>query len=363
MKLYLSCSIWGPRKSRDGGASLLLVDFDRRKVLCRLDRDLSPGATRGFAGLTYDDKWLYAARGVNDHCDEIVVADKESLRPVRTIALPECHDIHQIDAFAGLLWVTNTNYNEIVAIEPETGRIVGRRKLFPDVLEERKLTASVGKTDGDHRKRPHINSIMVSDGLVQVGLFGNDRGNFHGSQLLGLPWEKCGDGSVRFHSPDPLPVNGYRYPHNVHLRGNGVVLGCNSAEGELWYGERKLKLAGWPRGVAVTESDFYVAISSHSYGLSKSSRRNGATELNGTIVRVDRATLKVRDRYEFNKLGQFYDVRLADEKDLGMSLYAHLDSSPPRAATRSLFSECFRALAIPRQVLRGLWAANTRKAS
>src|SRR5262249_1758064 len=153
------------------------------------------------------------------------------------------------------------------------------------------LTASHVDSRGDHRQRPHINSIMVTDGVVQLGLFGTGRGDFGQSQIIQLSWKKADDGSIQFSSPRPLPVSGFRYPHNVHVRADGTVLGCSSAEGELRCGDRNVKLGAWPRGVAVTPTEFYVALSSCSYGLSKADGRVTRPESNAAIVRVDRATL------------------------------------------------------------------------
>jgi hypothetical protein len=332
VKLYISCAAWGARKAHDGSAGLFLIDFDSRRVLRRYDCDICPGAARGFAGLTYDEKWLYAVRPLGGLPDEIVVLDPISLGRIRSIPLPGCHDVHQIDMFDGLLWITNTNHHEIVVLDPQTEEVVGRYVVLPGIPEERVLTLSDRKMEGDHRKRPHINSLLVSAGVVQAGLFGTDQGNFLGSQVIELGWERTGDGAARFHSSRPLPVNGFRYPHNVHVRADGTVIGCSSSEGEFRYGKRVLQLGGWPRGVAITPSDLFVGISSYSYGLSRSEERNRKPESNAAVVRIDRATLTIKDRYDFDRIGQLYEVRLAEGRDFGMSAHAHRDPGPPLAA-------------------------------
>lgn len=326
MKLYVSCSVWGRRKRPDGVASLVLLDFDLKEEVARYDCGLAPGATRGFAGLTYDGDHLYAVRPVGGEHDEILRCDRASLAPVRRVPLAGCYDVHQIDYFDGLLWLANTNRHEIVVLDPRNEQVVGRHVLLPGVPEERVLTESRPKDGGDHRRRPHFNSLVVSDGLVQAGLFGTDSGNFLGSQLIAVRWGRGAGAAVEFHSPEPLPVNGFRYPHNVHRRPDGSVLGCSSAEGELRHGDRVLKLDGWPRGVAATRTDFYVGISSSSYGLSTSAARNQNPESPAAVVRIDRARMTVEDWYEFERPGQIYEVRLAEGCDLGMSANMHLDA-------------------------------------
>lgn len=330
MKLYVSCSVWGRRKRPDGVASLIHLDFDSKAELARYDCELSPGATRGFAGLAYDDDRVYTVRPLGGEHDEILCCDRTTLEPTRRIPLPGCSDVHQIDLFGGLLWLANTNRHEIVAVDPTSGAVAGRHVLLPGAPEERALIESHQKDEGDHRRRPHFNSLIVSPGVVQAGLFGTDAGNFLGSQLIEVSWAREPDGTVRFHSPCPLPVNGFRYPHNVHRRPDGAVLGCSSAEGDFRHGDRNLKLDGWPRGVAITQSDFYVGISSSSYGLSRSAARNLNPECPAAVVRIDRDRLTIEDWYEFERAGQIYEVRLAEGRDLGMSANMHLDVPSPR---------------------------------
>src|SRR5262245_10239578 len=111
MKLYVTCCGWGARKASDGDAGLLLLDFDAQTVLQRHDCKICPAASRSFSGLACGDEHLYAVRPANDRHDEIVVFDPRTLNPVETISLPHCCDVHQIDLYDGLLWLTNTNYH------------------------------------------------------------------------------------------------------------------------------------------------------------------------------------------------------------------------------------------------------------
>jgi len=331
VKLYVSCCAWGVRKAHDGVAGLFLIDYAARKILQRHDCAIAPKAWRSFNGVTFDKDHLYAARPIDDRCDEVVVFDRAILQPIDHIVLPDCHDIHQIDLFDDLLWLTNTNYHQVVVLDPRTRTVVARHTVFPGVPEERHLTEAKRKGGGgDYRQRPHINSLMVSQGKVQLGLFGTQQGDFGQSQLLELTWERGSDGAIRFSSARPVPVSGFRYPHNVHVRADGTVLGCASAEGEFRYGQRKLQLNGWPRGIAVTPDEFYVAISSYSYGLASKEQQTNKPDAKAAIVRIDRATMQVKDRFEFDRIGQLFEVRLAEECDYGMSRYHHLD---PRHAS------------------------------
>lgn len=307
----------------DSFGSVLLFDCSCGEVVQRFDLPIAQGAFRSFNGLTFAEGKLFAARPISESEDEIVVMQRETFRQLASLPLPECSDVHQIDWYDGLLWITNTNRHEIVVVDPESGDVVGRRSLFPDVPEERRLrAASIPRPNGDHRLRPHINSLIVERECVQVGLFGTNQGDFQACQLLEVPWRRSRRGHVEFSCSRPLAVRGLRYPHNSHRRPDGRWLACSSATGELFINGRRISLGGWPRGVAISSRSLFVALSSYSYGLNT----NEAAPLsNCEIVHIDRETLEIRERFDFGQPGQLYEVRLADEPDLGMSQFLTFD--------------------------------------
>jgi hypothetical protein len=165
----------------------------------------------------------------------------------------------------------------------------------------------------------------VSKGEVQLGLFGVARGDFLSPQLIRVPWTRRGS-QVAIGPSEPITITGLHYPHNTHLRPDGTVLACSSGEGSFIVGSRRLTVGGWPRGIAIDRLHYYVGISSSSYpALMKD--EEPAPEGPAEIVRVCRTSFQVTGTFSFQRLGQIYDLRLAQGEDFGMSQFRHLDAA------------------------------------
>jgi hypothetical protein len=188
------------------------------------------------------------------------------------------------------------------------------------------LTISTAdRLDGDHRFRPHINALQVRKDMVQLGLFGCNRGDFRSSQLLEIPWRE-GAAGVLLGETRTCPVRGFHYPHNVQTRPGGSVLGCCSARGEVVVGDRRVFVGGFTRGIALSGHEMFVGVSTNP--LADSSRPEPAG-----IVCIDRRTLQITGRFSLGRPGQIFDVRLANASDYGMS--AHAEHDPLAAFVRS----------------------------
>jgi hypothetical protein len=253
--------------------------------------------------------------------DELVVLDKRTKCHIFTKPLPGCYDVHQIDVYSGRLWMTNTNFHELVVIDLAGRHRVQRLRLLKNAPEERTLTLSnCSHITVDHRRRPHINSIQVRKDHVQIGLFGKDRGDFKSSQLLCIPLCIKSDG-VDFGPIAQVAVHGLRYPHNTHLMTTGRLLACSSATGEVLVGDERILVGGWVRGIAIDDRSIYVGVSSNSYSFTGSSSSN-TVELPARIVRINRERLEIDGEFLFPRCGQIYDVRISQVPDYGMSQYA-----------------------------------------
>lgn len=319
MELIVSCCGWGNRKASEGISGIYKIDFDRGAIVQQLELPIL--FSRGCSGMTWDSDRLYLVRPRDAQEDELLILDRQSWRHLETRPLPGCFDTHQIDYYQDRLWITNTNFHELVVMDVAGTRPLQRLRLFPDDAEERSLkSVQLASTEGDHRLRPHINSIQVRKHEVQLGLFGARHGNFHSAQLLRIPWT-VRDNAVEFGPPVYESGGFLSYPHNALRLPTGEFLGCSSATGEIVVGDRRLAVGGWPRGIAIDERHFYIGISSHSHGFALPEGHSGQEESAG-IVRVDRSRLQITGEFSFHRQGQIYDVRNSHARDFGMSQFA-----------------------------------------
>ncbi len=332
MELLVSISKWGQRKENKSmiKGGLYLINFEEKRILSRLEIQISSDATRVLGGIAIDGDKIFAAHPKSSKKDSILIIDAKNYSIIEERLFEELQDVHQIDIYEGMLWVTNSNYNEVVAISLDNLEIVGKWCIDKMQPQERYLKAKTKKTiDRDHRARIHLNTILVRDGFLDVGHFGIDKGNFNSSQLTRVEWKKVGD-RLLFGKQINLPLSGYVSPHNAMLLPNGKKLVCNSFNGSLIIGDKEVKLGGWTRGIAISERYIYVGRSSHSYeevhGFKKV-RVNSEVQMG--IIKIDWQTMEATDEFLFSNckgsispMGQLYDIRIVNRKDLATSYWS-----------------------------------------
>lgn len=327
MQLLVSVSKWGTRKVKDvriGG--LYLVDFERKAILNQLEIPVESNATRALGGVVINGDVIFAAHPKDIEKDSILIIDRGNFSVIAEKFFDRLSDVHQIDIFDDILWVTNTNYNEVVAISLDNWAIVGTWCIDKTQEQERYLQPSNQKAvDRDHRGRIHLNSILIRKGFLDVGCFGIDKGKFNSSQLTRVQWSKDGK-YIKFGKQINLPLSGFISPHNAMFLSDGEKLVCNSFHGSLIVGNKEIQVGGWTRGVAISEEHIYVGRSSHSYQESHGAENNDQTDAQIAVFKIARSTMQIEDEFLFSKwgslfpFGQIYDIRIVDNIDFATSL-------------------------------------------
>lgn len=332
MELLVSISKWGQRKEDKSmiKGGLYLINFEEKKILNRLEIQISSDAARVLGGIAIDGDKIYAAHPKNSKEDSILIIDAKNYSIIEERVFDELYDVHQIDIYEGMLWVTNSNYNEVVAISLDNLEIIGKWCIDKMQPQEKFLKAKTKKTiDMDYRARIHLNTILVRDGFFDVGHFGIEKGKYNSSQLTRVEWEKVGE-RLFFGKQINLPFSGYVSPHNAMLLPNGKKLVCNSFQGSLIIGDKEVKLGGWTRGISLSERYIYVGRSSHSYQEVHSLKKVSVnSEVQMGIFKIDWQTMEVTDEFLFSNcegsispMGQLYEIRIVNRKDLATSYWS-----------------------------------------
>ncbi|MDL1969965.1 MAG: hypothetical protein LWW94_03130, partial [Candidatus Desulfofervidaceae bacterium] len=189
--LLISVTKWGGRKTPGGSGGIYLIDFKTKRILKKLEVS-NERSSRTFGGITYDKEYIYAAIMQDEKNDVIWIIDPSHFQVVKILEIPKIYDVHQIDIYEDILWITNTNYNEIVAVEKNSGKELGRFCVDPSQPEECVLKPIDKKKykDYDYKKRIHINSIHIEKGEIFLTCFGFEKGNFNSSQLISVSWKR-----------------------------------------------------------------------------------------------------------------------------------------------------------------------------
>jgi acetolactate synthase-1/2/3 large subunit len=220
------------------------------------------------SGMCATDDLLYRCLWSGDGSPaELVVYDPNGVR--RYQRLDDVSTPHDILAVDGNVLVVATTQNEVKCVRPD-GRLAWRWQ-------------APGEPDSWH-----LNSLArYGDEVVVCGF---------GQFLRRRGWDENGKPAsgrvVSLDTGEPV-LTGLHAPHNPWYD-NGTWLVCDSAAGELLELSdadrevtRRLRLPGWPRGLAVTDSHLFVGVSPHRHASSS----------------VDTAAVAVVDRAKWTVTG------------------------------------------------------------
>ena len=183
----------------------------------------------------------------------------------KEIELPGTGDLHDIHFIDGLLWISNTEFDEAIAIDPATDRITQRIPLKPfrEHLDRSGLSA-----DDRVRDRFHLNQVCQDlDGQV-MGLIHHISGWQFSRIVFEMLVKRQGNGGVIDLKTGKAHNLKLQSPHSVRLI-DGDYWVADSGAFELkifdrdWRFKDKIHLGGFTRGIAFSESEdrVYTGIS------------------------------------------------------------------------------------------------------
>ncbi len=202
---------------------LLLVDGDRVERL-----DSVPSA--GLAAAP-----TRTARAVHDPAETATTG--QILFPgCGSWRVPGLRDAHELAWDGDLLACVSTLENAVLWVDPG-GRVV-RRWNAPG--------------DGDCW---HLSGVASAGAGLLVAAFGR-----FGSHRAWAEADRACAGFVLELPSARVVASGLTSPHSPRLV-DGTLLVCDSGRGELVVGSRRVRVGGWPRGVAVTATELAVGVS------------------------------------------------------------------------------------------------------
>ncbi len=212
-----------------------------------------------------------------------------TLEVAATWEVPDVHDVHQIELLGEMVFLTDTGLNRIVCYD----------------LAGEKVTRIVNL--GPERKDVHhVNALLLQGTHLWVGL--NNRAH-RDAELLRLPLELV-TGAHPFEvdgmeEGETVPLPGIVHTHDLEPY-QGTFLSTASKDGFVFRTdsrEQLLRLEGWVRGIAVTEEQVWVSIST----VAERSRRHEG-DLGGKIVGCHPATFEQETEIPLPGVGQLCDL-------------------------------------------------------
>lgn len=213
--------------------------------------------------------------------------------------IPGLKDVHEMAIFDNVLWLANTGFDEVVAVDPGTKRVL-RRVGLDQFRKKSNAPFSVLSFLGLKREvdRFHCNQVFEGlDGKLYVLVH-----HVSGRQILKRIAKKFikthGNGGIIELDTGrgiPLSLNG---PHSVRCINGGYWV-CDSGERTVnvytsdWQLTNKLPTAGWARGadLSLEHGVYYVGISAQRK--------------------------RYRDRPDYNDKNMIQVFRIADGSRLG----------------------------------------------
>ena len=246
-------------------------------------------------GLTYrEGRWYAATRVSQFHGNiisfKIVDGHCKELQVEIPIVDPE---VHQIDFIENQLVMADTGQNCIRCFQLVQGRWVMVRTIYPNGK------AWIGKKSNRYA---HINSLFSDGELIYLVYHNQTSKTGRSSQLATFTrsWEMC-----------DLSDLGAGCAHNI-LMWRGTTTFCDSIGGALVWGNRRIQVNQYTRGLAATESHVFV-------GGSDFAPRKQRRHSTGYIFVCDPRRGEVLESLEMQEVGGVYEVRILDAIDLGRS--------------------------------------------
>ncbi|SHJ85566.1 DUF4915 domain-containing protein [Desulfofundulus thermosubterraneus] len=193
---------------------------------------------------------------------------KLDIRTGRISRIPcsELEDVHEIEFINGTLWVSNTGYDEVLAINVNTQTVERRINLY-DLKEpfQKNRADRSGDSSSILVDKYHCNQVFADyEGKLFCLVH-----HVWGRQVLHQVTSKLkkqGDGGIiNLETGERIPL-GLKAPHSVRkVNGNYWVFDSGNATiniyNKSWGLIDRIQTRGWGRGAAVSDKYFYAGIS------------------------------------------------------------------------------------------------------
>lgn len=226
---------------------------------------------------------IISFRFVNGHVEDLKVD-----------AAPLDEEVHQIDAWNGHVYVTDTAHNRVLAFRREGDDLTYETAYYPNG------TLRDGKASPNYA---HINSVFCNGGLIYLMYHNQTEKTGRGSEVAVLQpeWEI-----------EKIIKTSGNSAHNVYREGDQVVF-CDSMNGRLMQGDRSLMdVDSYMRGLAVSEAFWLVGGSEHA-------KRGERGFTDGVIYQYDPKHNETVATMEIPGCGSLYEIRLITPPDLAIS--------------------------------------------
>jgi len=261
---------------------------------------LQPKQSLGFFGIVEDkvNNITYAASrekhgfswGSKRSSDaRLYSIDKKTLKIKDVALLRKVFDVHQIEIWKDIIFLSDTSKNRIHTFNLKTKSLSG--------------IINIGKTRKDIH---HMNALLVDSNNLLIGL--NNRG-YRDSEVLYFPLEKtplsAGQKVDALQDARIETITGFQHTHDLE-KVNGEIFLCASHQGKL-VGIDDLKvhfsLDGFIRGIAGDKNGFWVG---NSMRASREERHNST--LDGEVYLLDSKNFNVIKKYIIPDAGQVCDL-------------------------------------------------------
>ena len=240
--------------------SIVIIDWDDKQVIdqhwIQCTKGVYQGGSTGCRGLTLHNGRICVASAPN----VIQFRDLDSFVVEDEFEVPDVSGVHQIQSHGGLLWITSTDFDDLVVLD---GReVVERRHLATSDVQQYIHTWRHG--DPGCRNKLHFNSISWSLEDHEVHLYSDPNIIYDATvgRLLWLGRPLAQPHDLCFVSPDEVVVNSSTVNRTFLLHiGHSNYRQIFFAEEQAALRSSSYAAAGWTRGLAAYQNSVFIGVS------------------------------------------------------------------------------------------------------
>jgi hypothetical protein len=244
-------------------------------------------------GLTFADGRWYAFQRIDQLNVGMLVSfvfDGAQARDIRHETRYVSTEVHQIDAWKGCLYIADTLNNRLIRRQLQPAAAYGNRIVYPNGRALR------GKQSANYA---HINSVYCDNDFVWLVYHNYSKVTGKPSQIVKL------DHALNI--VEKLDIAAYDAHNIVPYRGN--LLYCDSSGKALIYGDRRIDLGGFTRGLAIVNNRIFVGRSEWT------TVRENRGDSTATIFLIDADTAAVAASLQLQEIGGLYEIRPIGVRD------------------------------------------------